>query len=160
MEEKESNGVFVEFRLGKKKPAIVVFDALVSRNASRNCVWTERRLQKKDVESFMPRRREGLAFLKGKWVEVNHKKLRELLKRMDGMDTSITLREALQMEIGNGKKVSADVGALVTNGAVALPKCCATCENHAGIFFISGSGAENRSWRRFRHCRKRMVIHG
>ena len=50
-------------------------------------------------------------------LEVNHKKLRELLKRMDGMDTSITLREALQMEIGNGKKISADVGALVTNGA-------------------------------------------
>ena len=71
----------------------------------------------------------GLAFFKGKWVEVNHKKLRELLKRMDGMDTSITLREALQMEIGNGKKISADVGALRPTGH-GFPKCCAICENH------------------------------
>ena len=47
---------------------------------------------------------------------------------MDGTDTSITLREALQMEIGNGKKVSADVGALVTN--YGFPKRRATCENH------------------------------
>lgn len=104
----------VEIRLGEKKPAMVGFDALVSMQPQL-CVDGEA-LTKKDVELLLAQT-EGLAFLKGKWVEVNHKKLRELLKRMDGMDTSITLREALQMEIGNGKKVSADVGALVTNGA-------------------------------------------
>ena len=104
----------VEIRLGEKKPAMVGFDALVSMQPQL-CVDGEA-LTKKDVELLLAQT-EGLAFLKGKWVEVNHKKLRELLKRMDGMDTSITLREALQMEIGNGKKISADVGALVTNGA-------------------------------------------
>lgn len=104
----------VEIRLGEKKPAMVGFDSLISMQPQL-CVDGEA-LTKKDVELLLAQT-EGLAFLKGKWVEVNHKKLRELLKRMDGMDTSITLREALQMEIGNGKKVSADVGALVTNGA-------------------------------------------
>ena len=104
----------VEIRLGEKKPAMVGFDSLISMQPQL-CVDGEA-LTKKDVELLLAQT-EGLAFLKGKWVEVNHKKLRELLKRMDGMDTSITLREALQMEIGNGKKISADVGALVTNGA-------------------------------------------
>lgn len=92
----------VEIRLGEKKPAMVGFDSLISMQPQL-CVDGEQDLRKRCGTSLLAQT-EGLAFLKGKWVEVNHKKLRELLKRMDGMDTSITLREALQMEIGNGKR--------------------------------------------------------
>lgn len=57
---------------------------------------------------------EGQAFLKGKWVEVDHKKLRELLAKMEELPENVTLREAMQMEMG--EKQNADVGPLVSNG--------------------------------------------
>ena len=43
---------------------------------------------------------EGLAFLKGKWIEVDHARLRKLLEEMDEKSGEITLMEALRMEIG------------------------------------------------------------
>ena len=63
----------VEIRLGEKKPAMVGFDSLISMQPQL-CVDGEA-LTKKDVELLLAQT-EGLAFLKGKWVEVNHKKLR------------------------------------------------------------------------------------
>jgi non-specific serine/threonine protein kinase len=40
---------------------------------------------------------EGLALLKGKWVEVDHQKLRELLTEMDRYQGELSLREALRL---------------------------------------------------------------
>ncbi len=60
---------------------------------------------------------EGLAFLKGKWVEVNHKKLRKLLDEVDQYEGDLTLLEALRMGLkGDSDKQDADVGTVVTNG--------------------------------------------
>lgn len=102
----------VEIKLGEEKPSMLGFDTLVSLKPQLSVDGTE--FTQSDVELLLAQT-EGLAFLKGKWVEVNHKKLRELLKSMENMEENITLREALQLELGS-KKVSADVGALVTNG--------------------------------------------
>ena len=64
----------VEIRLGEKKPAMVGFDSLISMQPQL-CVDGEA-LTKKDVELLLAQT-EGLAFLKGKWVEVNHKSLQD-----------------------------------------------------------------------------------
>ena len=129
----------VEIRLGEKKPAMVGFDSLISMQPQL-CVDGEA-LTKKDVELLLAQT-EGLAFLKGKWVEVNHKKLRELLKRMDGMDTSITLREALQMEIGNGKKDFRRCRCACDQRGMAFQNVAQLAKT---IRYPFGSSAENRS---------------
>ncbi|MCD8205405.1 MAG: DEAD/DEAH box helicase [Clostridia bacterium] len=81
---------------------------------------------------------EGLAFLKGKWIEVDHDKLKELLKRMEEIPGEMTLLEALKMElkaengneddteeISNGKWVNDFFESFKKpekNKAVAVPK--------------------------------------
>ena len=55
--------------------------------------------------------------MKGKWIEVDHERLRKLLAQMENGEEDITLMEALRMEMGTaGTDKTADVGALVTNG--------------------------------------------
>lgn len=103
----------VAIRLGEEKPSMVGFDALISMQPQLSVDGVT--LTQEDVEQLLAQT-EGLAFLKGKWVEVNHKKLREPLASMQEMDGDLTLRDALQLEMGS-KKISADVGCLVTNGA-------------------------------------------
>lgn len=43
---------------------------------------------------------EGLAQLKGKWIEVDHERLRSLLAQMQKYDGSLTFLEALKLESG------------------------------------------------------------
>lgn len=58
---------------------------------------------------------EGLAFLKGKWVEVNHKKLQALLKQMENSENeSITLMEALRTNLKEEQQTEDDVS--ICNG--------------------------------------------
>ncbi len=71
-------------------------------------------LTQEDVRRLLEQT-EGLAFLKGKWVEVDHQKLKALLKEMEKCPDGIRLWEALRMG-ADGKDRFADVGALVTNG--------------------------------------------
>lgn len=71
-------------------------------------------LTKKDVEMLLAQT-DGLAFLKGKWIEVDHERLRKLLEEMEEVPRDLTLMEALRLELETGK-ASADMGQLVTNG--------------------------------------------
>lgn len=43
---------------------------------------------------------EGLSLIKGRWVEVNHARLKALLERMESMPQSMSLGEALRLETG------------------------------------------------------------
>lgn len=100
--------------LGDEKPSMLGFDALISMKPKLMVDGIE--LSEEDVRKLLAQT-EGLAFLKGKWIEVDHARLERLLKEMEGQDREITLMEALQMEMGTspeGKEV--DVGVRVTNG--------------------------------------------
>ncbi|MCD8049504.1 MAG: DEAD/DEAH box helicase [Clostridia bacterium] len=59
---------------------------------------------------------EGLALLKGKWVEVNHEKLRELLSRAENLPEALTLAQLMRSEIGE-EKISLDGELKVTNSS-------------------------------------------
>ena len=102
----------VEIRLGEKKPSMLGFDTLVSMQPK--LVVDGIALTKTEINHLLAQT-EGLAFLKGKWVEVNHARLKALLERMDEMQEDMTLRDALQLEMGS-KSISADVGCIVSNG--------------------------------------------
>ncbi len=102
----------VSVNLGEEKTSMLGFDTLISvqpRLMADGVPLTE-----EDVRMLLEQT-EGLAFLKGKWIEVDHKRLRELLGQMEELPEEITLLQAMQMELGE-KENNADVGTLVSNG--------------------------------------------
>ena len=110
---KKAASVSLSMRIGEDRPAMLGFDALIAVQPSPEVDGVM--LTQADIQELLSRT-EGLAFLKGKWVEVNHKRLRSLLAQIDTLPQSLTLMEALRTELGT-KKVSADVGGKITNGA-------------------------------------------
>lgn len=108
----QASSVRMNLRLGEEKPAMLGFDSLVSLQPQLMVDGME--LTGDDIQSLLDQT-EGLAFLKGKWVEVNHERLKKLLARMEEERTDITLMEALRLELGTHKE-KADVGEMVTNG--------------------------------------------
>lgn len=74
-------------------------------------------LSREEVEALLART-EGLAFLKGKWIEVDHQRLEKLLAEVENYEGSLTFMQALRMGLDMGRSgEEADVGPIVTNGA-------------------------------------------
>ena len=109
---KKASAVSLSVTLGEKKESMLGFNTLVS--VQPRLVVDGVPLTREDIRSLLAQT-EGLAFLKGKWVEVNHERLRKLLEDIESGSGEITLMDALRMEMGT-KKPPADVGSLVTNG--------------------------------------------
>lgn len=109
---KKNSMLSVNVKLGEEKPSMVGFDALVSLQPSLEVDGV--RLTQSEIEQLL-RQTEGLAFLKGKWIEVNHEKLRKLLEEMEDIPESLSFRDAVQLEMGN-EKILPDVGIVVSNG--------------------------------------------
>lgn len=79
---------------GEKPPSRVGFDALISTQPTLEVDGIE--LSRDEVADLLART-EGLAFLKGKWIENDHRRLSELLDRYDEAEGgSLTLIEALR----------------------------------------------------------------
>ena len=105
--------VSLSMRLGEKQPSMLGFDTLVTVQPELTADGVP--LSQEDIRQLLAQT-EGLAFLKGKWVEVNHARLRTLLEEMDGLPDAVTLMEAMRLGMETGKKPQADVGPMVTNG--------------------------------------------
>ena len=108
---KKASSVSLSVSLGEEKTSVLGFDTLIS--VQPKLTVDGMMLTEEDIRKLLAQT-EGLAFLKGKWVEVDHKKLRELLERMEELPGEVTLREAMQMELG--EKQGVDIGPLVSNG--------------------------------------------
>lgn len=109
---KKASSVSLEASLGAKKPSMLGFDTLISVQPKLTVDGME--LTANDIKKLLAQT-DGLALLKGKWIEVDHKKLEELLQRLEGFPEKITLLEAMQMELGQENK-QFDVGTVVSNG--------------------------------------------
>ena len=75
-------------------------------------------LSQEDIQKLLSQT-EGLAFLKGKWVEVDHRRLRSLLAQMEDMPKEVTLMDTLRMGLDAEKAleetvIGADSGAWIT----------------------------------------------
>ena len=109
---KRMSALSVSIQLGEKKASMLGFDTLVSVQPKLMADGVE--LTQKDIKNLLAQT-EGLAFLKGKWIEVDHDRLKKLLDEMEQMPGEISLMDALRMELGTDK-AKADIGALVSNG--------------------------------------------
>ena len=110
---KKSEMLSVNVRLGEERPSMLGFDALISLQPSLEVDGV--RLTQDEIKRLL-QQTEGLAFLKGKWIEVNHEKLRKLLEEMENIPENLSFRDAIRLEMGNDK-VLPDVGVMVSNGA-------------------------------------------
>lgn len=109
---KKSAMVSMSVSLGEEKPSMLGFDTLVTVQPKLTVDGVV--LERADIEQLLAQT-EGLALLKGKWIEVDHKRLQELLAQMEKVPHMVTLLEAMQMEIGRPEG-KADVGPIISNG--------------------------------------------
>ena len=100
--------------LGDDKPSFMGFESILTMRPSLTLDGTL--LTREDVETLLSQT-EGLARLKGKWVEVDHARLKELIRDMEKYQGSLTLLEALRMQTGVSEKINIDVGPIISNGA-------------------------------------------
>ncbi len=93
---KKAFSVSMQLKLGDKKPSMFGLDGLVSMQPELTVDGEQ--LTKEDVKRLLDMT-EGLAYLKGKWVEVNHERLQAILDAMEGKKGEITLLEAIRMQM-------------------------------------------------------------
>ena len=98
-----SGQVAMQVRLGEEKPSMLGFDALVSMKPELTVDGVA--LTGAEIRKLLAQT-EGLALLKGKWVVVDHARLRALLASMEKYEGSVTLLEAMR-----GRRVPATVKA-------------------------------------------------
>ena len=95
---RKTSSIGVSVTIGEQKPAHFGLDTLIS--IVPRLVVNGDELTREEIRALMAQT-EGLAFLKGKWVEVNHAKLRELLTLCERLGAgNITLLNAMRGELG------------------------------------------------------------
>ena len=97
----KSNSLRLSVKIGTKPPSLLGFDALVDFDAQIS--MGDDKLTIAELKKLLAET-EGLAFIKGKWVEVNHEKLKETLlayeqaqKLIGGND--MTILEAMRFQL-------------------------------------------------------------
>ncbi|AZV57101.1 DEAD/DEAH box helicase [Clostridium sp. AWRP] len=101
----KSDSLKMSISVGEKNPSRVNFDALVDFNAE--LFLGEQSIDAVEIKKLLSEA-EGLAFIKGKWVEVNHEKLKEMLKAYEKAQKlmskkDVNLIEAMRFELNAPK---------------------------------------------------------
>ena len=99
-------------KMGEEKPSLLGLDAVLNMAPALTVGGVP--LTEDEIRDLLSQT-EGLSFIKGKWIEVDHAKLKKLLDDIKRYDGEITLLEALHSEM---KSVSDDEesGTVITNG--------------------------------------------
>lgn len=111
---RRASSVNMAVSMGEDKPSMLGFDTLISLQPRLEVNGMP--LSREDINNLLSQT-NGLAMIKGKWVEVDHKRLEQLLNQMEEQQVEITLFHALKMGLPSGKQSEeADVGPKITNG--------------------------------------------
>lgn len=86
-------------------------------------------LSKCEIEQLL-KQTEGLAFIKGKWIEVDHTKLKTLLTDMDKYGGDLTLLQAMRLGSGMGTQINIDGNVKITNGKWLSEMMKNLCQPH------------------------------
>ena len=117
----KSDSLKISVSIGNKTPSRLNFDALVDFNAELSL--NGEKITINDVKKLISEA-EGLAFIKGKWMEVNHERLKASLKAFEQAQklmekSDMSMIEAMRFQLNTQKlmKVSGTACELeVTNG--------------------------------------------
>lgn len=107
--------VSMAVNIGEEKPAMAGLDTILNMVPQLSVDGIP--LTREEIETLL-RQTEGLAFLKGKWIEVNHARLERLLAEMEQYRGEMTLSDAVRMGLQERQdEEGADVGPVITNGS-------------------------------------------
>ncbi len=105
----------ISVSVGEKKPSLLGFDSLVQLQPQIMVDGSV--LSMEEIQQFL-KEAEGLHLIKGRWIEVNHEKLRALLNQIDALPHEATLLDILRGDVsiplGAQDSDSADID--FTNG--------------------------------------------
>ena len=114
---KKGRGLNVSVSIGGIEPAHVGLDALVQFKPS--LILDGEEISNEEIETLMAQT-AGLSFLKGKWIEVDHEKLKSALDAYEKASLlgDITLADAMRMELGISESISLNTNETIeiTNG--------------------------------------------
>ena len=110
---RKASAVSLTVKLGEKQASLLGLDSLISMVPSLTVDGV--RLTKADIRLLLSQA-DGLALIKGKWVEVNHERLTRLLEEMERFEGEFTLMDALRMQSGLSASRELPSGVEITNG--------------------------------------------
>jgi non-specific serine/threonine protein kinase len=112
---KNTYHVSMAVKLGEEKPSLLGMDTMLGMVPQLEVDGVP--LSREDIQMLMAQT-EGLALLKGKWVEADHERLKRLLEELENYGGDLTLMQALRMNLEAGSSgEGVDVGPTVSNGA-------------------------------------------
>ena len=119
---KKSNSLRLSVSIGEKEPSKVGMNALLSFEPE--IFFGEEKISKEELKKLLSES-EGLALIKGKWVEIDKDKLSEVLEAYEKANSlskneGLTIAEAMRMELNAGEKLGINEAAVdleVSNGA-------------------------------------------
>ena len=102
---KKSNQLKLNLTVGEKEPAKVGMDAILSFKA--NLLFGDAAISQEEVQGLLAET-QGLALIKGKWVEINHDQLQAALDALSKAEAladqqELTLAQAMRLELGSEK---------------------------------------------------------
>ncbi|MFA6937837.1 MAG: DEAD/DEAH box helicase [Treponema sp.] len=112
---KKKQNVSLSVKIGENKSSLLGLNSILSMDGYLEADGQE--LTAAEIKKLLTQT-DGLAFIKGKWIEVNHEKLNKLLLEMEKYHGDIAMIDALRMNL----KSSSDENEnnkepVVTNGA-------------------------------------------
>jgi len=118
---KKTNKLSMSVSVGEKQPSKVGMDAILSFRPE--LVLGEDKITPEELRQLLGQT-EGLALIKGKWIEINHERLRKVLEAFEKVDNlsqggGLTLAEAMRLELNVKDKLGlgeADIEIQVKNG--------------------------------------------
>ena len=98
---KKTNQLSLNLTVGEKAPATVGIEAILS--FTPNLVFGDSTLSKKEIQELLAQT-EGLALIKGKWVEIKHDQLKAALEALTKAEAlaaqeDLTLAQAMRLEL-------------------------------------------------------------
>ncbi len=108
---KKYASVNIQVKIGEEKPSLFGFDSLMTTKPS--LVVNGVSLTADEINRLL-KSEEGLVWMKGQWIEVNHRRLKTLLEQFSQYEGELTFKEALQHELADSEEEDDDVQ--VTNG--------------------------------------------
>ena len=112
---KQKQNTRLKASVGSKEPAAVGLDALMA--FTPEIYLGDEPFTRAEIEALLGET-GGLAFLKGKWIELDHEKLQSILTTFDWLDgQELTLAEAIRMQSGLESPVDeTSIEVEITNG--------------------------------------------
>ena len=118
----KSAGISLNISIGNKQPSYLGMDSILDFKAE--LLIGDMKISESEIRRLL-KETDGLAFIKGKWVEVDHEKLKKTLEAFEKAkqlmgNENLSLRDAMrfQLDIKDQLKIDAeDISSNVSNGS-------------------------------------------